>query len=135
VRRFLLAFVAAFVFAAPAAAGDVHVRLGFSGGALSLATRAPDGTGRIPLTVRDARGTGAGWELRLRGTATVAAVLVRCAPGSTCTLPRSGVSYPVAPGARTVPVLVAGRDSGMGAVDVLVQTRGGGSASFSVVSR
>jgi hypothetical protein len=98
----------ALAFAAPAAAGDVHVKLGFTGGALSFTTRGPDAAGRIPLTVRDARGTGAGWELRVRGTATVTSVLVRCSVGSTCTLPRSGVSYPVAPGAKRVPVLSAG---------------------------
>src|SRR2546421_11815823 len=102
-RRLLSICLLALVFAAPAAAGDAHVKLGFAGGGLSLTTGGTDAAGRIPLTVRDARGTGAGWELRVHGTATVASVLIRCSAGSTCTLPRSVVSYPVAAGAKTVP--------------------------------
>jgi hypothetical protein len=134
-RRLLSICLLALVLAAPATAGNVHVKLGFAGGGLSLATRGSEGPAGTLLTVRDARGTGTGWELRVRGTATVTSVLVRCSAGSTCTLPSSGVSYPVAAGAKGVAVLVAGRDSGMGSVDVLVQTRAGGSAAFSLVSR
>jgi hypothetical protein len=48
-------------------------------------------TVRVPLTVTDARGTGAGWTLKLTSSlpVSIASVSVACGPRSTCTLPRA----------------------------------------------
>jgi hypothetical protein len=131
-KRFLVlaAALAALVASAPALAGDVTVKLGFSSGGLSLAA---DKGGALKLV--DARGTGAGWQLRLttRQAVTVTQISVRCAAGSTCTLPRTVTSYPlvVSPGTPTTILSAAGR-SGMGALQIVVRTDGGSSLSFSV---
>jgi hypothetical protein len=86
-RRLLVLATLALTLAAPAAADDVSVQLTVRGGALDLHVRRVDDHAAL-LVVRDARGSGAGWLLAIRGGATITGVGARCGRSSTCTLPR-----------------------------------------------
>ncbi|HUJ55986.1 MAG TPA: hypothetical protein VLW49_08375 [Gaiellaceae bacterium] len=114
-RRFVFPFLLALVWAAPALAADVHVRLSVRGGGLHL--RAPEvlrpGATRLTLDVVDARGTAAGWTLALRSPG----VLVRslgtgCGVHSTCTLPQAVAS---------TALLQAARGTGLGTIRVTLE--------------
>ena len=118
VRRFLLAIpLWALLAAAPAMAGNINVGLALHSGGLTLqgpAVKAVAGRSvQVPLTLADARGTGAGWTLKLDASApvTITAITARCAAGSTCTLPKT---------AGTAGILNAARDSGMGVIQLVV---------------
>ena len=126
VRRTLLVLLAAAASASPATAGDIGVSLGARPGTLhAKAARVQLGSlVDVPVSVVDARGNGAGWVLRLAGGATITRVVARCAARSTCTLPRGRVSGDT---------LVAGANTGMGAMELTVTVSGGrGLASVSV---
>jgi hypothetical protein len=70
----------------------------------------------VPVTVADGRGSGAGWTLRVAAArpVSVSGVSVRCARGSTCTLPKA------AQGPSGSLVLRAARGSGMGVMSFVV---------------
>ena len=128
-RRLLVGLAAtALLGAAPAAAGTIQVGLGLHGGGLSV--QAPAGasvagrTVAVPLTLADARGSGAGWTLRISGgEVTITGVTARCAPGSTCTLPvLSG-------GGKTIQ---AQHDTGMGVMQLVVTVAPTGSGQSAV---
>jgi hypothetical protein len=113
------------VLAAPAVAGDIAVTLGFKAGKLGVRARRAHlgGSVQVRVTVNDARGSGAGWRLRLAGGGTITRVSARCAAGSTCTLPKGaihGATFAAAP------------RSGMGAVELTATVVGGGRLSTSV---
>ena len=117
--RFLLPglCVAALAAAGPALAGNVQVGLGLHGGALSV--QAPAATAlagksvEIPVTVADARGSGAGWTLEVDAPSpvTITGISARCASNSTCTLPRAAAGGGI---------LHAAADSGMGVIQLVV---------------
>lgn len=123
-RRLPLAVLAALLFAAAAYADDVVVPLTVRPGTLSLAPASTlSAASRLTVTVTDARGHGAGWTLLARSVGLftrpvlVAGVDARCGDHSTCTLPRTGVRYPVILSPfRPVRVFDAQRGTGMGAV-------------------
>jgi hypothetical protein len=116
--RLALTIVAALVFAAPAVAGDIGVTLGFKAGTLAVKTQTAT-PNRVAVTVVDARGNGKGWTLRLTGSGapTVTRVSMRCAAGSTCTLP-SGTAPAGA-------ILAAAPGTGMGAIEIVLTVTGG----------
>lgn len=100
--------------------GPAEARLVLASGSLGVAAprtvlsaKAPV---KVALVVTDARGTGAGWTLRLRSPRDVAVsrVVATCARDSTCTLPAAAPS-----GARGA-VLRAAKASGMGVVRLVV---------------
>src|SRR5579872_6781945 len=98
VRRLAAVLLLALATASPALAGDIHVGLGILSGSLS-ASAAPaslGGTVQVAVKVVDARGNGKGWDLRVAGAGspTVTAITVRCANGSTCTMPDAHVTLP-----------------------------------------
>ena len=136
--RWLAVVVAALALASPAVAGDIGVTFGIATGTLG-AKAAPTslgGTVQVPITVVDARGNGAGWTLRLGGAGapSVTRLAVRCAAGSTCTLPAASTSLPSKLGSATS-VLSAAPKSGMGAIVVVATVRGGhGTLRASVAS-
>jgi hypothetical protein len=134
------------VCAGPALADTANVTATVTGGGLSEATSATpsfsatlDGTDQtptytLPLTVTEARGTGAGWNLTVTSTqfttgggtpktlsttaSSVASVTSSCATG-TCTSPTNSVTYPVGlPAGSTPPTAVkffnAAANTGMG---------------------
>ena len=87
----------------------------------------------VPLTLTDARGTGAGWNLTLTSTtfndgsghtlstsaSTVASATVTCVAGGTCTTPINAITYPVTvPAAVSAPAAVkvfnSAANTGMG---------------------
>lgn len=80
------------------------------------------------LTVTDARGTGAGWHLTVSATAltdgthnlaqSITSVNQACASGSTCTLPTSSVSLPVALGSSGTSFYSSAAGYGLGKVGV-----------------
>ncbi len=80
------------------------------------------------LGVTDARGTGAGWHLTVSATAltdgthnlgqTISAVSQACHSGSTCTLPTSSVTLPVAIGSTGSSFYSSPANYGLGQVDV-----------------
>jgi hypothetical protein len=80
------------------------------------------------LTVTDARGTGAGWHLTASATAltdgthtlsqSISAVGQSCASGSTCSLPTSSVSLPVAVGTSGSSFYSSAANYGLGKVAV-----------------
>ena len=117
-RRLAVASFAALLLAAPAAAGDIRVTLGFQAGTLGV--RAPrvqlGGSVQVPVTVVDARGSGAGWQLRLAGGGTITRLSARCAAGSTCTLPK---------GAIDGSTFTVARHSGMGKIELTATIAGG----------
>jgi hypothetical protein len=149
-RQRIITFVgiglAALILASAAVAGTVTATATVTGaGALSLVNGATasisdtlDGSDQtvsysVPLTVIDARGTGAGWNLTLTSTtfnngagqtlatnaSTVASVAMACNSGGTCTNPTNAITYPVTvPAAATAPAAVkvfnAAANTGMG---------------------
>jgi hypothetical protein len=126
--RSLAVVLAALVLAAPAVAGDIGVTFGIKTGTLGVKAPATalGGTVQVPIAVVDGRGNGAGWTLRLSGSdASVTRLTVRCATGSTCTLPRASVSLPTKLGSGATPVLSAAPQSGMGALVVVATLSGG----------
>jgi hypothetical protein len=93
-RLTLIGSALALLIAAPAFGGNVVVTLALRSGSLTL--RAPQlsaAAGRatqVPITVADGRGSGAGWTLQLSSkNVAISSITAHCAPGSTCTLPRS----------------------------------------------
>jgi hypothetical protein len=86
----------------------------------------------LPLTMTDARGSGAGWNLTITSTtfntgshtlattaSSIASVTSSCAVGVTCTDPTNSISYPLTvPAAATAPTAVkffnAAVNTGMG---------------------
>src|SRR3954470_20178541 len=94
-RLGLLIVTATLLSAGPAFGGNIQVGLGLHAGGLVLqaptATAAAGRTTQIPVTIADARGSGAGWTLRLDAASpvSVTGITARCASGSTCTLPRA----------------------------------------------
>ena len=127
----------ALLVTAPAFGGTVAVTLGLKTGSLTL--RAPQLSAaagkatQVPITVADGRGSGAGWTLQLTAkNVAITSITARCAPGSTCTLPRSiGTASGTA-------ILHVAPDSGMGVIDLVVtvaplgQSAGAVPLSFSV---
>lgn len=111
-RRALLLAVSVLLLASPAAADDVGVTGQVRPGSLAL-VRVAIHAGGASLLVRDSRGSGKGWKLTMT-RADAAAIRVRCAVGSTCTLPRPGAVK------SDDAIVVAARGSGMGSVQVLV---------------
>jgi hypothetical protein len=137
-RLAFLGSALALLVAAPAFAGNVTVTLGLKTGSLTLqAPQLSAAAGKpiqVPITVADGRGNGAGWTLQLSSAKNVAitSITARCAPGSTCTLPRSiGAASGTA-------ILHVAPDSGMGVMDLVVtvaplgQSAGAVPLSFSV---
>jgi predicted hotdog family 3-hydroxylacyl-ACP dehydratase len=100
--------------------GPVKTRLVLASGSLEVSaprtSASANGPVKVTLLVTDARGTGAGWTLRLRSTRTVAVsrIVASCAHDSTCTLPTTAPS-----GAHGL-VLRAAKASGMGVVRLTV---------------
>ncbi len=119
-RRLLLPIFTALVFAAPAGAGTIIVKLSFVPGKLSVAAPAATATAagsvQVPVTIADGRGSGKGWTLRVVASrsVTITRITARCAANSTCKLPT----------ATTTPtgdiVLQAAHDSGMGVMNLTV---------------
>jgi hypothetical protein len=140
VRRLAAVVVLALACAAPALAGDVHVSFPIAAGTLhaAAAPAALGGTVQVPVTVVDARGNGRGWRLRVAaaGSPIVTAIAVRCAGGSTCTLPAARVALPRAIGASATDVYGAAARSGLGRVVITLTVSGGhGPLAVSVVPR
>lgn len=87
------------------------------------------------LTVVDARGTGAGWNLTVSATAfadgsghsfaagSVSGVVSACATGSTCTLPTNTVAYPLTVSGSSVKFFNAASGTGLGKVEVTPTVR------------
>jgi hypothetical protein len=100
--------------------GPVKTRLVLASGSLSVSAprtlASADAPVKITLLVSDARGTGAGWTLRLRSTRTVVVsrIVASCVRDSTCTLPTS------APSGGPGVVLRAAKASGMGVMRLTV---------------
>ena len=122
-RRTLIVSLAALVLAAPAGAGTIIVKLHFAPGKLALrsapATVMPGSTIRVPVTIADGRGNGAGWTLAVRSDALrVVSVSAACAASSTCTLPRA------AAGPSGFTVLKAAPGTGMGIMNLVVTLEG-----------
>jgi hypothetical protein len=118
-RRTLIVSLAALVLAAPAGAGTIIVKLHFAPGKLALraapATATPGSTIRVPVTIADGRGNGAGWRLAVRSHALrVVSITASCAAGSTCTLPSAATG----PSGSTV--LTAAKGTGMGIMNLVV---------------
>jgi hypothetical protein len=138
VRLFSL-LAAGMVLALPvtAAAENVPVHLSLASGSLSARIQR-ETVSSVRLRVVDARGTGAGWKLRVAprsGRLVVTSVRVSCAAGSTCTLPRTAVSYPVAlDSAQRATVLDAAPRTGMGAIEVELTVANAAGLSVSLTS-
>jgi len=126
----LLLSVAALVAAATASADNALVTGTITGGSLSEVTTAAPSfsvtlngsdqtpTYTLPMTVTDARGTGAGWNVTITSTqfstgaggntlatnaSSVQSVSSTCVSGSTCTNPTNTVTYPLTLPAGTTP--------------------------------
>jgi hypothetical protein len=125
---------AALAIAAAAVAGTVTATATVSGaGSLALSngstasiTDTLDGTDQsvgytLPLTLTDARGTGAGWNLTVTSTtfsdgsghtlatsaSSIASVAMVCVAGGTCTNPTNAITYPVTmPAAASAPAAI-----------------------------
>ena len=130
----LVTGLAALTLAAVAVAGNVTATATVTGaGALSLTHGASasvsstlDGTDQVasytvPLTLNDARGSGAGWNLTITsttfsdgsghslgtGASSVSSVSSACVAGGTCTAPTNAISYPLTvPAAASAPTAV-----------------------------
>ena len=134
----LLAAGAALALPVTAAAdGNVPVHLALASGGLSAKVE-DETSSSLRVRVVDARGTGAGWTLRLgtrTGRGVVTSARVSCAGGSTCTLPRTAVSYPVALSAtHRTSVLDAPSRTGMGAIEIELTVASAGGLSVSLTS-
>jgi opacity protein-like surface antigen len=131
-RRFLLAALAVLVLAAAASADDVVIPLTVKPGPLTLAPATViTKTAQISVTVVDARGRGAGWELLARapmsvgGPVMIQGVEPRCGLHSTCTWPRNDTRYPIVLNAwRPTVVFRAQPGTGMGTISMIVKLRG-----------
>jgi hypothetical protein len=78
----------------------------------------------------DARGSGAGWQLRLsgKGEPAVTRIVARCGSNSTCTLPNGTITA-----GGTTTIFAAAPQSGMGVIQLVVTVSGGrGPLSVSV---
>jgi hypothetical protein len=120
-RRILLtSVVSLLLLAGPAAAGTIVVTLTFAPGKLLVKSAPESATAaaavQVPVTIADGRGNGRGWTLKLVSgrPVQVLSVAVRCAAGSTCTLPRASR------GPAGAVVLHAAPDSGMGVMNLVV---------------
>ena len=118
----LAAVAASLVVASSASADNSLVTANIAAGSLTEVTSAApsfsvtlDGTDKtgsytLPITVTDARGSGAGWNLTITSTqfstgvsgntlasdaASIASVASTCVAGSTCTNPTNSVTYPL----------------------------------------
>lgn len=116
---------------APKTGQGAKVSLGLAGSGLSLEEKpvraTPSGL-EMPVTVVDARGSGAGWQLRLVGARMrqVVSVVARCAPKSTCTLPHA------VPSSDPRLVFEAAPASGMGRIDLKITLERTGAAPVGV---
>jgi hypothetical protein len=136
--------VAALALAAAAVAGTVTATATVTGaGSLSLSHGATasisdtlDGTDQsatysVPLTLADARGTGAGWNLTIAATTfsdgfghtlaagTVTGAAQACHAGGTCTAATSsGITYPLTVSGTAAKFFNASVNTGLGKVDV-----------------
>lgn len=138
--------MAALTLAAAAVAGTVTATATVSGaGSLSLSngstaslTDTLDGTDQtvgytLPLTLTDARGSGAGWNLTVTSTtfndgaghtlatsaSSISSVAMTCVSGGTCTNATNSITYPATvPAAATAPAAVklfnAAANTGLG---------------------
>jgi hypothetical protein len=117
-RRIFITLLAALFLAAPAGAGTIIVKLTFVPGKLAVkaAPTTVAGTQLVPVTIADGRGNGTGWTLRVNSAnpVRVVGITARCAANSTCTLPTAAST----PSGNVV--LRAGRDSGMGVMNLVV---------------
>jgi hypothetical protein len=117
-RRIFITLLAALFLAAPAGAGTIIVKLTFVPGKLAVkaAPTTVAGTQQVPVTIADGRGNGTGWTLRVNSAnpVRVVGITARCAANSTCTLPTAAST----PSGNVV--LRAGRDSGMGVMNLVV---------------
>jgi hypothetical protein len=132
VQRFVPVVLAFLALAGPASAGGIGVTLGFKPGALTVAAPADalGGSVQVPVTVVDARGSGAGWQLRLSGMGApaVTRIVARCGSNSSCTLPKGTIAV-----AGTTTIFAAAPHSGMGVIHLVVTVSGGhGPLSVSV---
>ena len=126
--------LAALILVSAALAGTITATATVSGaGALSLSNGATasisdtlDGTDQtvgytVPLSITDARGNGAGWNLTLTSTtftngasqtlstsaSTIASVAMACQGGGSCTNATNSITYPLTiPAAATAPAAV-----------------------------
>jgi hypothetical protein len=120
-RRTLPFLVFVLLAAGPASADPPRVHLTVTPGDLSVAARPATVTSSSAVSVRvvvvDATGSGRGWTLRAVAArpVSVASVVGRCMPRSTCTLPR-----PAEAAAGGGVVLRAARGTGMGRIELTV---------------
>jgi hypothetical protein len=111
---------AIWALARPAVAQPRAIRLSLRRGALAVAapsvTATANGSKTVLLIVTDARGSGAGWTLRVIAArpVTVTSVSTKCSARSTCTLPRA---TGLGPAPRVLRSLAG---SGMGVVRLTV---------------
>ena len=126
--------VAVLTLAAAAVAGTVTATatvtgagsLALSNGSTATLTDTLDGTDQtvnytLPLTLTDARGTGAGWNLTITSTtfndgashtlattaSSISSVAMTCVAGGTCTNATNSITYPTTvPAAATAPAAV-----------------------------
>ena len=126
--------VAVLALAAAAVAGTVTATatvsgagsLALSNGSTATLTDTLDGTDQtvaytLPLTLTDARGTGAGWNLTVTsttfndgsghtlatGASSIGSVAMVCVAGGTCTNPTNSIAYPLTmPAAASAPAAV-----------------------------
>lgn len=146
-----LVLLATLAAAESARADDIRVTVDVRPGHLTLDAAADvsspaelsRGLHRVLVTVTDARGSGAGWQLDLRaanigaGKIAVVGIDTRCGKRSTCTLPqtRAGVPAALVPGRRTT-VVEGRRGTGMGRIEVTLTiatgTAGEQALSFSL---
>jgi len=127
-----LAFAPAVLAASspPAASKTITATLGIYPGALYLA--ATPG-----LTIVDATGSGDGWQVLATitgGTATATITAEACAAGSTCSLPRTSISYTTAltPGQAPAAIAQALPGTGMGTITDNVSWRSAGNVTISL---
>ena len=119
-KTLLISILAALVLTAPAFGGTIAVTMGLNSGGLSLQAPAAVATAgdavQIPVTITDARGTGAGWTLKLASGApvSVTSITARCAAGSTCTLPTSSTA------SNGTTLLQVAPGTGMGVMQLVV---------------
>lgn len=119
-RRTFPFLVLALIAAGPASAGSIGVVLGLAGGELSVAAPhaavSASASVRVPVTLVDATGSGRGWTLHLVSArpVVVESMTARCAPHTTCTLPRRVAD------AESGVLLRAAPATGMGAITLVI---------------
>jgi hypothetical protein len=131
-RRFLPAVLAVLALAAAASADDVVIPLTVKPGPLTLVSATVlTRRAQVSMTVIDARGKGAGWELLARAPtwdgapAVLQGVDSRCGRRSTCALPRNDVRYPISLDAwRPAVVFRAPAGTGMGTISLILRLAG-----------